>query len=606
MSISDSQLLRLLSPIEDTGVFGAKSAFTDDTVTTPLAAPPEDSIEKLVENIEETVKAVSKSEDNVKDEPVVSDNTDDKKNSKTNLNLTELFTDKALTALSNLSPEKLLTMSLKEALAEINLKTITGPWVESQYNNLKQLTGVFEFEKFYHASDFIKEVLSQASYSEITPKSLKVYKAETNKNFNVEIILEAIDETGLSVHELQIAQFANYKHTSIKDYLMDSQYFSDEATTEDKDIPYNYVDGLSVIPVQTFSTDNKKFIKVPLAVLGSWKHSVYGDLDFTQQDFDDMLSNVSSKVIGYEPPLFLGHKQNTPDTVEGHPAEAFLETLAQEEDILYGTFEVVNDETYASVEKGQFRYASGEFLRNYTTKQTGEKVGTALVGCALTNRPFLTGLPRVTVLSEKNHVSTVLNLTEPNTMTTEPIQTPAVTSIDSQELSEFKKTILSEFQSVKEKYSETTDDLKQQLSDAKTAGDSIKQELTDTKQNLADITSERDLLKQKVEEVEKEKKEASVAVKLSELNALVLPVEVREKYSDLIKSGALGENESVILDSLKALSSTTEAAVTTQVGTETATHALNDPTISDPYLSTIERNHKQAERQAEKLSAILS
>lgn len=136
---------------------------------------------------------------------------------------------------------------------------------------------------------------------------------------------------------------------------------------------------------------DRPVMTVPVAVIGKWVHPEYGQIEFTQQDFEDIIRNVDQKTLGYEPYLTVGH-QKEPDS---KPSIAFLTEVYQEGEVLYGEFEVVDEETYSQVVRGQYRYSSPEILRNTQSKETGDAVGTVLVGAALTNRPFLTRMPKV-------------------------------------------------------------------------------------------------------------------------------------------------------------------------------------------------------------------
>jgi regulator of replication initiation timing len=142
----------------------------------------------------------------------------------------------------------------------------------------------------------------------------------------------------------------------------------------------------------------KRLLRVPVAVIGEWKHPEYGDLTFSQQDFDEIISNWEANVLGYEPPLHIGHSTDI-TTFGGQPAIAFQTSLLQEEDVLFGIYEPVSDEVLDST-KNFYRYSSSETLRNAKSKKTGDHIGTVLTGMALTNTPFLTGLPRVEVVEQ--------------------------------------------------------------------------------------------------------------------------------------------------------------------------------------------------------------
>jgi phage I-like protein len=185
----------------------------------------------------------------------------------------------------------------------------------------------------------------------------------------------------------------------------------------------------------------KKLLKVPIATIGSWVHPEYGEVKFSQEDFREILGNWSKNIAGYEPPLFLGHPTDT-SSVEGAPSVGFLEKLYQEGSVLYGLFDPVDDKVFEDVAKGSYRYSSAELSRNAASKETGEPIGTLLRGAALTNRPFLTGLPRVEAVyqqfSEQEPQSNLTFLFHLNTMSNS-IETAAaaqVASVSEQKLAE--------------------------------------------------------------------------------------------------------------------------------------------------------------------------
>jgi hypothetical protein len=139
-------------------------------------------------------------------------------------------------------------------------------------------------------------------------------------------------------------------------------------------------------------------LRVPIAVLGRWQHPQYGDVEFTDQDFSQMIRNFEENVSGFEPPLFYGHPLEA-EAPGSAPAVGFLTSLYTIEDVLYGEFDV-KAEAYTEVQNESYRYSSAEVVRSAVSKESGEPIGTLLVGCALTNRPFLTRMPKVKALTE--------------------------------------------------------------------------------------------------------------------------------------------------------------------------------------------------------------
>lgn len=138
------------------------------------------------------------------------------------------------------------------------------------------------------------------------------------------------------------------------------------------------------------------YMMVPIATLGVWKHSVYGEVLFNQEVFDQIIKNFDNRVTGYEPPLYLGHESQ----IE-RPAIAYLESLAQQNDVLWGFYSVVDKDIYLAVKEDKYRYSSAELFTEAVDAATGESVGALLYACALTNTPFLTRQPAIRAFSNK-------------------------------------------------------------------------------------------------------------------------------------------------------------------------------------------------------------
>jgi len=322
----------------------------------------------------------------------------------------------------------------------------------------------------------------------------------------------------------------------------------------------------------------KQVIKLGVAILGSWKHPIYGEVTFTQQDFDEMLSNFKNNSVGFEPPLFLGHASQsvqsaggiTYSTVEGAPAEGFLLSLYQEGNCLYSEWEVTNPSVYDAVASNRYRYNSGEFVRNYLSKDTGDSIGTTLIGMALTNRPFVPNLPRVKALSEPNKDDMFLF-----TMGS----TDEVKTIDEIKM-DIEKTTVPEAEKLSELQAELAT-RSQQLASVEQA---YKLQLSDAQATIESLTT-------RLNEATEAARQKEVDAKLKDLESLALPLEVKETYSEMIKTGALGAAEGTVLASLRKTAELT--VLTTQQGSVNETSALNDPQVN-PYQSTIERNHATA------------
>ena len=163
------------------------------------------------------------------------------------------------------------------------------------------------------------------------------------------------------------------------------------------------------------SPQQSRFAQVPIAVIGKWYHPTYGQVEFTQQDFDQIKTNFENNTLGFEPPLSLGHENPNSDSIDGLPSEGIPKELYQEGNALYGFYHINDEQLYEDIKNKKYRYASPEYVKNFTCKETGEKVGAVLVGNALTNRPHMTRLPTVQALSDSGHKGMILDIQESET-----------------------------------------------------------------------------------------------------------------------------------------------------------------------------------------------
>lgn len=285
------------------------------------------------------------------------------------------------------------------------------------------ISNSFEFSKTVEASRFLTNILENCRYFHDV---LSVGLSTSAQGIStVTVSLTTISSGSITTRDVALANFINYKYglykvseeeegttTSYCDYYYGTPESekSETSTTTKGAQKFRLQSASEILPVkgkvdiQAFavaSTSTKDparyFAKVPVAVIGQWSHEIYGTVSFTQEDYDTMKENFTSNVLGFEPPLFLGHPRNDV-TVEGAPAEGFLTELTQEGDALFGIYELVDEQTYADVKKGKFRYASAELLREFVNPATNKDVGIVLFGHALTNRPFVPNLPRVGVM----------------------------------------------------------------------------------------------------------------------------------------------------------------------------------------------------------------
>jgi cation transport regulator ChaB len=147
------------------------------------------------------------------------------------------------------------------------------------------------------------------------------------------------------------------------------------------------------------------------AVVGSWVHPEHGALEITGDMLREFMASFRAGILGTDPPVDINHL-----SMSGLPANAldtravgFIKDLKiatantpvatredgsiqyEQREHLYALVEWT-DEGWDLVSNRKFRYISPAFDTNHEDRRTGEKVGAVLLGIAVTNTPFLTGL----------------------------------------------------------------------------------------------------------------------------------------------------------------------------------------------------------------------
>ncbi len=548
--------------------------------------------------------------------------------------LAEIINPKVLSLLSEKHTDinELLNLSLKQVLADVASKILMGPWQTfaegAATENRMQGSFLFEGANAYQlATQFYAETVS--STEKAHPISCAI-SSKAKDLVSVDLVLGDHERSELSEDDYSLASLINYKYLSVKNpdltelpssnsnktqppQVFDENFLLEEGEEVDVNNPTvpsifgePYVLNLS----EAVQAKTKK-IKVPVARIGKWFHPVYKTVEFSQQDFNDIIRNFNENILGYEPPLFLGHPIET-STSQGHAAEGFLVNLFQEDDELFSEFEVVNDDTFTDVKKGRFRYSSGEFQRSYVAKETGKQVGTTLVGMALTNRPFLTKLPRVTALSEFNNSTPdplrfqFQLLTEAHKSQEEPqeTETPPISSMTNQNPVTTSATdtnpaaaisVLTDNKEMQQALSEAVGNLRDEFSkQLASIQETHKNELTVIKGTYEQQLSDQ---LQKIATLENESNAKKVSEKLAYLNSLCLPADTKEKFSEMIKQGSMGAAEELLMSNLQSLSESFKTTMTSQAGESNSTEALNDALTDSPYKDIIAQNTEIANQR---------
>lgn len=365
--------------------------------------------------------------------------------------------------------------------------------------------------------------------------------------------------------------------------------------------------------------NNKMMLKIPAGRLGKWVHPEYGDVEFTQEKFDQAIDNFNAGVVGYEPTLNVGHFVEV-QSFGSAPTEGICCEVYQEADVLYADYECINPNVFNDVLAKRYRRSSSELVMDYVDRTNGRSVGMALVGMALTNRPFITDMPTVSVFSETttphlidnkaitfaqfnlyendntNNDSVKLNnnnildnkdLNSDNMQTDKPTDTTVVTpvSVTTNNLSDDQiKSLSTEIQQVKVAFETAMDAQKT----------SFTSQLNEYAKEREALLSTNAALESRIAAMEAEKAAALLSEKVKTIKELDLTEDQKNQYIQMFTDKTFGslENEDTVLNTLIKTFSQGKSfnKFTQQFGDPVATVNNSDGTVANPYKSLIERN----------------
>jgi hypothetical protein len=186
----------------------------------------------------------------------------------------------------------------------------------------------------------------------------------------------------------------------------------------------------SIYPLETLYL-SASIAKVPLAKKGKWKHDTYGVVEFTDQDFEQIISNLATNSLGHPAYLTFGHIDEEPNSTDSHKKRGDLKEVKVEGDVLYGFFDA-RPQAEQAIANGEYEFSSGEFLRNFTDKESGVNRGTVFMRAALTNSPFLpfSENEKIQLLSTStlDVQPFVINLIKDQPVNIDPIQEESMTT----------------------------------------------------------------------------------------------------------------------------------------------------------------------------------
>lgn len=143
------------------------------------------------------------------------------------------------------------------------------------------------------------------------------------------------------------------------------------------------------LPNEKFTLDSgTNLVRIPIAKKGSWYHSKYGVVEFNDDDFESLQRNFESNTLGYKPYITFGHLHEEHQSTDSQRKKGELVRFDKEGETLFGIFSAKEDALEA-IKAGDYEFASGEFIRQFKDKDTGDERGLVFERGALTNSPFI-------------------------------------------------------------------------------------------------------------------------------------------------------------------------------------------------------------------------
>ena len=159
-----------------------------------------------------------------------------------------------------------------------------------------------------------------------------------------------------------------------------------------KQVPWSPPVSLSQV-LKTFDNGDV-LIEHPLAKPGNYWHPSFGHFTLDEQTFMEWERNFGEMASrGHTVAFTIGHPNS--EQRDKAPAAAWLEKLRLVDGIPMATIRVLKS-TAASIAKGVYRWFSPEFDDPFFM-ETNEDLGSAVTGGAITNTPFLVGMPPLTL-----------------------------------------------------------------------------------------------------------------------------------------------------------------------------------------------------------------
>jgi len=319
---------------------------------------------------------------------------------------------------------------------------------------------------------------------------------------------------------------------------------------------------------RVFAGTQRWLVKLTILVEGVYYHPRYGRLDYSAPVLAQIKENHDRDVLGYRIPLYIGHAL----AGEERPAVGYLlpNGLSLEPDAegrlrLFGVFELIRQDVYEQIWRGEYSYGSAELVsEGILDKTTGEPVGPVLVAHTLTCTPFIPDMVPNQVLSLVGDAEPVVPFTllteqsmndkEMQAPQTEPSSTEAALGLVQEAFAAYR---------------------------------------AEAERRIQELSARCDELNKQLQEVLAQKRQAELDALVKEIQSLNLPAATKEKYIPLIRENGLSDTElSLLMDNLRTISQHMAGLMFTQYGMGGPTPEQPD---QNPFAHIIEANRRQAQ-----------
>jgi hypothetical protein len=329
---------------------------------------------------------------------------------------------------------------------------------------------------------------------------------------------------------------------------------------------------------RAFAGANPYLVKLTLLVEGVYYHPVYGRMDYSAQVLKQIKEYHDRDVLGYRIPLYLGHETESggerPAVGYLLPGGMTLEADEQGKLRLFGIFELVRQDVYEQIWRGEYSYGSAELVvEGLVDKTTGEPLGPVLVAHTLTCTPFI-----------------------PDMLPNQALSSSPVTRKGRGETRPLYFTLLME-KTMAEQVDKMEKSLKEDAKSTDVALGLVNEAFAayreEAERRIQELSARCDELQQQLQSVLAEKRQAELEALVKELQSLNLPSALKEKYIPLIRENSLTEKElALTMDNLRTISQHMGGLMFQQFGMAGATPEQME---KNPFEHIIEANRKQKE-----------